>query len=47
MLPLQNRKIENMVYRYLENEIFTNAHLRKAGLAEVDNKLNIKYKHKF
>jgi site-specific DNA-methyltransferase (adenine-specific) len=36
-----------MAYLYLENKTFINAHLLKAGLAEVDNELNFKYKGKF
>jgi site-specific DNA-methyltransferase (adenine-specific) len=36
-----------MVYLYLENKTFINAHLLKAGLVEVDNKLDFKYKEKF
>lgn len=36
-----------MVYLYLENKTFINAHLLKAGLALVDNNLDFKYKEKF
>jgi site-specific DNA-methyltransferase (adenine-specific) len=36
-----------MAYLYLENKTFINAHLLKAGLAEVDNELDFKYKNKF
>jgi site-specific DNA-methyltransferase (adenine-specific) len=36
-----------MAYLYLENKTFVNAHLLKAGLAEVDDKLEFKYKNKF
>jgi site-specific DNA-methyltransferase (adenine-specific) len=36
-----------MVYLYLENKTFVNAHLLKAGMATVDNVLNFKYKQKF
>jgi len=40
----QNRLL---VYLYLENKTFINAHLLKEKLAEVDNSLNFKYKEKF
>ena len=40
----QNRLL---VYLYLENKTFINAHLLKEKLAEVDNSLNFKYKAKF
>jgi site-specific DNA-methyltransferase (adenine-specific) len=36
-----------MVYLYLENKTFVNAHLLKAGMVGVDNVLNFKYKEKF
>ena len=40
----QNRLL---VYMYLENKTFINAHLLKEKLADVDNSLNFKYKEKF
>jgi site-specific DNA-methyltransferase (adenine-specific) len=40
----QNRLL---VYLYLENKTFINAHLLKEKLVEMDNSLNFKYKHKF
>ncbi|MDR3140844.1 MAG: thermonuclease family protein [Tannerellaceae bacterium] len=36
-----------LAYLYLENKTFVNAHLLKAGLAEVDSELEFKYKEKF
>jgi site-specific DNA-methyltransferase (adenine-specific) len=36
-----------MVYLYLENRTFINAHLLKEGLAEVDDTVEFKYKRKF
>ena len=36
-----------MVYLYLENKTFVNAHLLKEKLANVDDKLDFKYKNKF
>lgn len=36
-----------MVYLYLENKTFINAHLLKDGMAEVDTNINFKYKEKF
>ncbi|MDR2496387.1 MAG: thermonuclease family protein [Tannerellaceae bacterium] len=36
-----------MCYLYLKNRTFINAHLLKAGLAEVDNAWDFKYKNKF
>ena len=36
-----------MVYLYLENKTFVNAHLLKARLVDVDNSLNFRYKSKF
>ena len=36
-----------MVYLYLENKTFINAHLLKAGVVDVDEELNFKYKNKF
>jgi site-specific DNA-methyltransferase (adenine-specific) len=36
-----------MVYLYLENRTFINAHLLKSGLAEVDESRVFKYKNKF
>jgi len=36
-----------LVYLYLENKTFINAHLLKEKLVEVDNSLNFKYKEKF
>ncbi len=36
-----------MVYLYLENKTFINAHLIKQGFALVDNSINFKYKTKF
>jgi len=36
-----------MAYLYLENKTFVNAHLLKAGLVEVDGRLDFKYKDKF
>jgi site-specific DNA-methyltransferase (adenine-specific) len=32
---------------YLENKTFINAHMLKAGLAEVDERMEFKYKSKF
>jgi len=40
----QNRLL---VYLYLENNTFINAHLLKEKLVDVDNSLNFKYKEKF
>ena len=34
-------------YLYLKNKTFINAHLLKAGFAEVDNSIDFKYKNKF
>jgi site-specific DNA-methyltransferase (adenine-specific) len=36
-----------MAYLYLENKTFINAHLLKAGLADVDDSVEFKYKEKF
>jgi len=36
-----------MVYLYLENKTFINMHLLKAGLSDVDNELDYKFKQKF
>jgi len=36
-----------MVYLYLENKTFINAHLLKARLAEVDKSMEFRYKNKF
>jgi site-specific DNA-methyltransferase (adenine-specific) len=36
-----------MAYLYLENKTFVNAHLLKAGLAEVDKNMEFRYKKKF
>ncbi|MDR1585523.1 MAG: thermonuclease family protein, partial [Prevotellaceae bacterium] len=36
-----------LAYLYLENKTFINAHLLKAGLAEVDDAVEFKYKGKF
>jgi site-specific DNA-methyltransferase (adenine-specific) len=36
-----------MVYLYLDNKTFVNAHLVRAGLVEVDASIEFKYKHKF
>ena len=36
-----------MAYLYLENKTFINAHLLKAGLADVNKELDFKYKNKF
>ncbi|MDR1897552.1 MAG: thermonuclease family protein, partial [Prevotellaceae bacterium] len=36
-----------MAYLYLENKTFINAHLLKAGLADVDESMEFKYKEKF
>jgi site-specific DNA-methyltransferase (adenine-specific) len=36
-----------LAYLYLENRTFVNAHLLKAGMAEVDNSFDFKYKEKF
>jgi site-specific DNA-methyltransferase (adenine-specific) len=36
-----------MAYLYLENKMFINVHLLKAGLAEVDERVEFKYKEKF
>jgi site-specific DNA-methyltransferase (adenine-specific) len=35
-----------MAYLYLENKMFINAHLLKAGFAEVDERVEFKYKDK-
>ena len=40
----QNRLL---VYLYLENKTFINAHLLKEKLVDVDNKMDFKYKNKF
>jgi site-specific DNA-methyltransferase (adenine-specific) len=34
-------------YLYLENKTFINSHLIKAGLADVDDTIDFKYKEKF
>jgi site-specific DNA-methyltransferase (adenine-specific) len=36
-----------MAYLYLENKTFINAHLLKAGLADVDESVEFRYKNKF
>jgi site-specific DNA-methyltransferase (adenine-specific) len=36
-----------MVYLYLENKTFINAHLLKAGLADMDESFEFRYKNKF
>jgi site-specific DNA-methyltransferase (adenine-specific) len=36
-----------LCYLYLENKTFINAHLIKNGLAQVDSKIDFKYKNKF
>ena len=36
-----------LCYLYLENKTFLNAHLIKNGLAQVDSKIDFKYKNKF
>jgi len=36
-----------LVYLYLKNKTFINAHLIKKGLADLDNDLDFFYKHKF
>jgi len=36
-----------MAYLYLENKTFVNAHLLKAGLVKVDERLEFKYKKRF
>ncbi|MCL2025367.1 MAG: thermonuclease family protein [Leptospirales bacterium] len=36
-----------MAYLYLENKTFINAHLLKAGLADVDDSVEFKYREKF
>lgn len=36
-----------LCYLYLKNKTFINAHLLKAGLADIDNSLDYKYKSKF
>jgi len=36
-----------MAYLYLENKTFVNVHLLKTGLANVDEDIDFKYKHKF
>ena len=36
-----------LVYMYLENKTFVNAHLLKEKLVNVDNTLDFKYKEKF
>jgi site-specific DNA-methyltransferase (adenine-specific) len=36
-----------MAYLYLENKTFINAHLLKAGLVEVDESMEFRYKEKF
>jgi site-specific DNA-methyltransferase (adenine-specific) len=40
----QNRLL---VYLYLENKTFINAHLLKEKLVDVDNEIEFKYKTKF
>jgi site-specific DNA-methyltransferase (adenine-specific) len=50
-LRFDEQKYDNqnrlLVYLYLENKTFINAHLLKEKLANVDNSLNFKYKEKF
>ncbi len=36
-----------MAYLYLENKTFVNAHLLKAGMVDVDNSFDFKYRNKF
>ena len=36
-----------LCYLYLDNKTFINAHILKAGLANVDESINFKYKNKF
>ena len=44
---LKNGKARNHCYLYLKNRTFLNAHLIKNGLADVDEKIDFKYKKKF
>jgi len=50
-LRFDEQKYDNqnrlLVYLYLENKTFINAHLLKEKLVKVDNSLNFKYKEKF
>ena len=50
-LKYDEQKYDNqnrlLVYLYLENKTFINAHLLKEKLVELDNSLNFKYKNKF
>jgi len=50
-LKFDEKKHDNqnrlLVYLYLENKTFINAHLLKEKLADVDNKMEFKYKNKF
>jgi site-specific DNA-methyltransferase (adenine-specific) len=50
-LKFDEQKYDNqnrlLVYLYLENKTFINAHLLKARLAEVDKKMQFRYKEKF
>ncbi len=50
-LKYDNKKFDEhnnlLCYLYLKNKTFINAHLIKKGLAEVDTKVDFKYKNKF
>ena len=50
-IKFDNSKYDNennlLCYLYLQNKTFINAHLIKAGLVDVDDKFNYKYKLKF
>jgi len=50
-LRFDNQKYDSennlLCYLYLENKTFINAHLIKAGLAEIDSDVEFKYKEKF
>lgn len=50
-IKFDNSKYDNennlLCYLYLQNKTFINAHLIKAGLVDVDDKLDYKYKIKF
>jgi site-specific DNA-methyltransferase (adenine-specific) len=50
-IKFDNPKYDNennlLCYLYLQNKTFINAHLIKAGLVDVDDKFDYKYKLKF
>jgi site-specific DNA-methyltransferase (adenine-specific) len=50
-IKFDNIKYDNknnlLCYLYLKNKTFINAHLIKAGLVDIDDKLDYKYKSKF